>query len=176
MSLLRDETAAAHAEVEARYAAFMAAPAPHMRRFLTAQLIAFRALSAHDAGPARPGDAVLLSGVIADLTRDLGGQDGPDLPLGAPLCTDAVAYLTLGSRLGTEVIKRHLTAHGLQHPRAFDAPPPKAAWLAFRQRIDAMDPQEPAFATLLRDARTGFGFFATAATLTGFAPRREAAA
>ena len=168
MSRLRDETSTAHASVEASFAPFMAEPARHLTRFLSAQLTAMRALAAHMSPTDQPQEAAILGDLVAALAAELGHPRGPVLPVGLPLSADATAYLVLGSRLGTEVIKRHLATHDLPCPRAFSAPPPKAEWQSFRTRINALDADGAALDTLIHDAKRGFGFFRIAASLNGF--------
>lgn len=167
--LLRQATAADHAVVEAGFAPFMTDPRAHLTRFLAAQLIANRALAAHRAGPGLAAETAVLDDLIARLERDL-GPAGATLPApasGAAISADAVAYLVLGSRLGTELIKRHLAAHLIALPHAFRAAPSGTTWRAFGARIDAYDPGGRALNTLIRDARRGFSFFREAARLAG---------
>ncbi len=169
ISRLREATASAHHAVEDTFAAFMAAPAHHLTDFLAAQLCALTALRAQGPASATPEDDAILTALLADLSADLDGRPVPDLPRGPALQPEAVSYLTLGSRLGTEIIKRHLDAAGLPIPRAFRAGPPRAAWHAFRTRIDAIGADEAALDRLIGDARLGFALFGAAGRLHGFA-------
>ncbi|SIT03933.1 hypothetical protein SAMN05421759_11188 [Roseivivax lentus] len=165
---LREATQDAHRSVEECFAPFMAAPAPHLDRFMAAQLTALVALRAHGGPGVVSEDAALLDALIDDLSADLAGRVLPGLPQGRPLLPEAVSYLTLGSRLGTEVIKRRLTEARLAVPRAFAARPPSLAWQAFRTRIDGLEGDEVALSALIEDARRGFELFRAAAGLHGF--------
>ncbi|MHA7875579.1 heme oxygenase-like domain-containing protein [Roseivivax sp.] len=171
---LRSATGTAHDAVEAGFAPFMARPARHLTAFLRAQEAAFLALDAARAGPPLPEEAEVLAPMLAGLRADLADHPPLALPVPAPISPMATAYLTLGSRLGTEVIKRHLAAHGLPCPQAFRAAPPAEGWRAFRDRLAHWDPASPAFATLAEDARRGFALFSAAAQRAGLTPLQEA--
>ncbi|QFS83644.1 hypothetical protein FIU97_12795 [Roseivivax sp. THAF40] len=168
ISQLREATAAAHLSVEHVFADFMAAPGPYLTPFLAAQLTALTALRAHCARPAIEEDGEILDDLIQDLSNDLRGKVIPVLPVGRALDPEAVSYLTLGSRLGTEVIRRHLVHTGIRVPSAFGAGPPSLAWQAFRARINALEGEPAALDTVIQDACRGFSLFRAAAYLHGF--------
>jgi heme oxygenase len=104
--------------------------------------------------------------LLARLDRDLPGP-GPALPAfqGAALDPLAVDYLVLGSRLGTEVLRRHLAdaAPALPMPAYFRAPPATAEWRALCQHLDQINPESDRAARILFDAGRGFGIFTAAA-------------
>ncbi|QFT63837.1 hypothetical protein FIU91_12935 [Roseivivax sp. THAF30] len=171
---LRYATAAAHAEVETAFAAFMAAPARHLTEFLSAQHAAACALMRARSGPVLPEEGDLLEEFARELEAEIPAGRILTVTSPRPLCAEATAYLALGSRLGAEVIKRRLAEAGLPCPRAFEPTPPSLEWRAFRARIDRLDPDSRAFHRIVRDANAGFSVFATAAHAAFRAPMKEA--
>ncbi|MFD1343743.1 hypothetical protein [Litorisediminicola beolgyonensis] len=155
--------------MESLFSPFMDDPAPLMSRFLSAQLIAARALRRGRDGAPPAEEAATLSDMIAALEGDLGDAASrlPDIALPRPLDTLAVGYIVLGSRLGTEVLARRLTALALPLPLYFRLPPPGGAWTAFRARLDALVPDQPMAQRIATDAALGFDIYAASARLAG---------
>ncbi|WP_370208600.1 hypothetical protein [Pararhodobacter marinus] len=86
----------------------------------------------------------------------------PDAPLPAPrLHPDAVAYLVLGSQMGTEMMRRGLPED--QQTGYFGQEPDMAAWRAFCKRMGGIDSTTPEAARILSDANRAFAIFAAAA-------------
>ncbi|WP_353474586.1 hypothetical protein PVT71_21810 [Salipiger sp. H15] len=98
-----------------------------------------------------------LHDTMRALAQDLGPEPsvGPGRDL--PLHGDAVAYLLLGSQLGTAVLRR-----ALPEPATcgfFALPGDRIAWRAFCQRLSALPSRCPEAQRVLRDAIRAFSIF-----------------
>lgn len=140
-----------------------------MAQFLAAQLIAARALRRGRDGAPPPEEGMILPQMIAALEGDLGPAASglPEIALPRPLDTLAVAYLVLGSRLGTEVLARRVSSLNRPLPEYFRQPVPGAAWRMFRDRLDAMASDDAQASRIAADAALGFEIFTAAARLAG---------
>lgn len=161
---LRHATMPEHEAVEAAFAPLTADLAATLPVFLTAQRHAFRLLL--DACP--PGAALISDGTIKDLMDRLDRDLGPasQTPAAPPRLEPlAVDYLVLGSRLGTEVLRRDMQtrAPDVPLPAYFQAPPVSAEWRRLCAELDAVAPDGAEAARIEFDVRRGFGIFSSAA-------------
>lgn len=181
---LRRATRLEHDATEAVFQRFMADPAAHMSWFLSAQWAGLSALRdvAPSGGPSgtsaqqeqhqeyhrasTPLSHPLLQDLCDRLREDCSALGlhpvfMPALSLD-PLATD---YIVLGSRLGTEVIRRHLVSDGHHRlPSYFDAPDATPLWRRHCLALNDVQPETPRAARICADAKRGFALFARAAT------------
>ena len=169
LDLLRRETRGAHEATEALFAPFMTQPAAHLDMFLATHLLAFEAMRDARIGAELSEEAQCLPDMIARLRKDcdLRMLHLPEAPVLPPLPSAAVAYLVIGSRLGTEVIRRKLVAGGSDQPLpCYFAPQDTGpAWQALRARLTALRAASAAAIDICAVARTGFDAFVRADAL-----------
>ena len=120
-----------------------------------------------DAGQLSCAD--LLAKLIACLDADLVAAHAPVRavrPL-AGLDPLAVDYLILGSRLGTEVLRRQLlgTLPPAAIPAYFQLTPQPDLWRAHCAALDAIDPASARAARIVADTNAAFSLFLQAARL-----------
>jgi heme oxygenase len=170
LDLLRRQTRTAHDATEAQFAAFLSAPASHLDSFLLTHLLAFEALSKARIGPELPEENGCLPDMISRLRADcdIRGLAVAKAPIMLPLPSAAVAYLVIGSRLGTEVIRRKLIGvipeadlpqyfapQGANHDTAL-------AWQALRDRLGGIPADSVEATEICAGALRGFDAFAEA--------------
>ncbi|MFQ6551918.1 biliverdin-producing heme oxygenase [Aestuariibius insulae] len=130
------------------------------RAFLAIHYIALRGLQT-DAPQAMLGD------MIDALGTDLDAMGAPTLPTLAPLSVHTVAldYMLIGSRLGTQVLRKRwlaatdprVTANGCY----FALPAQGRAWGALTKALGAMNGSDERAAQIVADARALFLRFST---------------
>lgn len=166
---LRRETQASHMATETLFAAFLDAPERHLDFFLLTHLLAFEALQSARIGAPLSEEANCLPDMIARLRADCArrGRPAPAAPRLAPLPSEAVAYLVIGSRLGTEVIRRKLlkVAPEAGLPSYFVPHDTGPAWQSLRARLSAIPGDSPLADQICSGALRGFDAFALAADL-----------
>ncbi|MEN9061523.1 hypothetical protein [Ponticoccus litoralis] len=159
---LRRATAPQHEAAEAAFAPLTADLGQGLRGFLCAQRQAFATLAAAPS-PAQISHQITLD-LLDRLDRDLGPRtDAPQDP--PPLDPLAVDYLVLGSRLGTEVLRRRLLDEmpDVTLPMYFRAPPATAEWQRVCAALDGVTLNSAPAARIEIDVRRGFDIFAAAA-------------
>ncbi|WP_150297735.1 heme oxygenase-like domain-containing protein [Salipiger aestuarii] len=163
---LRLATRAAHDDSEVLFLRFTDSPGDTMRWFLAAQRAALAAIcdSTEPARMAsRPLARALLTRLDADLSA-LGGDARPVVPARTlhPMAAD---YLVLGSRLGTEVLRRALigSAPPVPVPSYFHACHGPAMWRDHCALLNAVDPASDLAGDLTRDVIAGYDLFHAAA-------------
>ncbi len=114
----------------------------------------------------------LVGELLARLDDDLGADAGgagravhPAPPLARPLDPIAADYLVLGSRLGTEVLRRELMAQTppVAIPSYFLACPAPQMWRGHCTLLDSIAPTSEQAEHLIRDVIAGYGVFRAAA-------------
>ncbi|MWD26381.1 hypothetical protein E0K89_002710 [Aquicoccus sp. SCR17] len=167
---LRSFTRDSHERLDARLARYDLTDPEDRQRFCAIQ---YRGFS--DLGDACGWDAAEATSALRDIHAALAVELGLPVsrssdPSTRPLHPDAVAYVTLGSQLGTEAMKRAMPEE--QRRGAFGLAPDSDAWRAFRTRI-AEDPgDEASRQRILDDARAAFDIF-LAASGTDFSRENE---
>ncbi|MBN7783774.1 hypothetical protein JYP51_02515 [Ponticoccus gilvus] len=161
---LRRATAPQHEAAEAAFAPLTADLGQGLRGFLCAQRQAFATLVAARVPAAAQISRQITLDLLDRLDRDLGPRtDTPQDP--PPLDPLAVDYLVLGSRLGTEVLRRRLLDEmpDVTLPMYFRAPPATAEWQRVCAALDRVALNSAHAARLEIDVRRGFDIFAAAA-------------
>lgn len=161
---LRHSTAAEHEAVERAFDPLTANLHSTLSAFLSAQRSAFAAL---DSASGR-SDRLISRGVIDDLLerldRDLGPM-GRATPAPPKMELMAVDYLVLGSRLGTEVLRRDLMKRigdaGL--PDYFGGAPVTGEWRQLCAELDRIGRDSAEARNITFDVCRGFGIFCAAA-------------
>ncbi|WP_293572759.1 hypothetical protein [Phaeobacter sp.] len=166
---LRQATRIDHDRSELAFAAFHRDPAQHLDWFLACQLSALEALSA-TCPPERMHSAALLQELIAALYQDCEARNQTvvALPQSAqPALTGlAVDYLVLGSRLGTEVLRRRLTQQ-VPHsplPLYFSQRDHGPIWKDTCAALDKVATNSSTAKSIVEDSKAGFRLFHDAAT------------
>ncbi|PRY85599.1 hypothetical protein [Donghicola tyrosinivorans] len=167
LTRLREQTGATHEALDQLFAPFQRDPATYLNHFLAVQLAGFSALLA--ACPDCDAQvAAMLRNAKSALAQDVADRACfvPQLPAPSSLHPLAVAYLVIGSRLGTEVLRRRLTDAGVAPmPRYFTPEPYQADWRQLCATLRAT-PADGALAdSVVQDVLTGFNLFTLAATL-----------
>ncbi|WP_252737506.1 hypothetical protein [Citreicella sp. C3M06] len=158
--LLRVQTKAAHDTAEAVFSRFINDPRAGLAWFLAAQHAAFAALQ-HGAQT-----GALLSDLTARLESDLADLGRvPVAVRGVDIDPLAVDYLVLGSRLGTEVLRRRLMAETppMPIPSYFLACAAPGLWRQHCACLDAIAPDSPRARHLTIDVIAGYELFRRAA-------------
>ncbi|MEY8883365.1 biliverdin-producing heme oxygenase [Donghicola sp. XS_ASV15] len=166
---LRDESRSAHEALDQSFLPFQKNPAEHLKPFLAAQMAGLTALStAVRTSPDRE-TLGLISEMLDRLEQDCRhyGLSVPVVRHKRELHPVALSYLVIGSRLGTEVLRRKLMESELDHVPLYFAPQEyKAIWRELCLRLGAM----PAIGAEAEDICTsviaGFELFQEAETLT----------
>lgn len=169
--VLRRSSRAAHDAAETRFAKFNDDPGLYLDWFLAAQRSGLAALQmARDPGVSCLS-AVVLEDLIERLDFDLAVRGVqpvatlPDRGQGDPMQPLAVDYLVLGSRLGTEVLRRRLErqAPDGRMPTYFLAPASTDLWKRHCAHLDALDPDCAEAHFVMADVQQGFALFDKAA-------------
>ncbi|WP_200809626.1 hypothetical protein [Aquimixticola soesokkakensis] len=164
---LRRETAVQHAQTEDAFAPFMADPQPHLAWFLAAQRAGLVAVFDSREVASTPGCTALMAQLTDRLDADLAqlGARCVATPPDSGLDPLAVDYLVLGSRLGTEVMRRQLWPQdtGALPPSYFLGGDARDLWRAHCSALDAIAPQSPRAERVIFDSRRGFALFHRAA-------------
>lgn len=163
---LRNASHPAHDAAELTFAPFLADPQRELPWFLATQWSALRTLQV-----SAPQGSLLSAGILQDLLRRLDAdladlRIAPPSPEAArPLDPLAVDYLVLGSRHGTEVLRRRLFGSPDSPPARgyFTKDRDPGAWQALCAALDRVDPDSPRAARILFDTASGFDLFAKAA-------------
>ena len=146
----------------------MAAPERHLSWFLATQYAALGALLA-----SRPVEAermlsgLLLTELVGRLRFDLEnrGVIAPAIT-GAktPLDSVAIDYLVLGSRLGTETMRRRLFAHHQREaiPQYFLIGTMPELWQRHCAELNSIDVGSDRATAVVQDTKAGFAIFAHA--------------
>lgn len=167
--LLRQSTAETHERTEAVFACFLDAPQEYLTGYLAAQRSALGAMQAKSDSAAPPRCFDILNDLLARLDHDLPHTHLPPMFADSlsPLDPLAVDYLVLGSRMGTEVIRRRCfpTAELNDIPTYFTQASHADIWHAHCADLDSLDPLSDRAARVLRDAEVGFRIFHRAASL-----------
>ena len=166
---IRRDTKSEHDALEAQFAPFMTAPERHLSWFLATQYAALGALLA-----SRPVEAermlsgLLLTELVGRLRFDLEnrGVIAPAIK-SADESLDGVAidYLVLGSRLGTETMRRRLFADHQREaiPQYFLIGTMPELWQRHCAELNNIDVGSDRAATVVQDTKAGFAIFARAA-------------
>lgn len=166
--VIRRDTKSEHDALEAQFAPFMAAPERHLSWFLATQYAALGALLA-----SRPVEAermlsgLLLTELVGRLRFDLEnrGVIAPAIT-GAktPLDSVAIDYLVLGSRLGTETMRRRLFAHHQREaiPQYFLIGTMPELWQRHCAELNGIDVGSDRATAVVQDTKAGFAIFAHA--------------
>lgn len=171
---LRDATLTEHGATEELFAPFLNAPDDRLYWYLGAQRAALAAISrqpqgADEPGSAKPGSDAVIKDLIHRLDRDLAhaGRVVTSLQAGKTLHPRAIDYVVLGSRLGTEVIRRDIfrDRHSSEIPLYFQSPPRPDLWRGLCRALDQIDPNSDLARAITDDVRSGFELFSQAATL-----------
>lgn len=166
---IRRDTKPEHDALEAQFAPFMAAPERHLSWFLATQYAALGALLA-----SRPLSAegmisgLLLTELVGRLRFDLEnrGVIAPAIKSAdETLDPMAIDYLVLGSRLGTETMRRRLFADHQREaiPQYFLIGTMPELWQRHCAELNAIDAGSVRAAKVIHDTKSGFALFARAA-------------
>ncbi len=166
---LRVETHAAHEALDHLFTPFQKAPLEHLGPFLAAQMAGLTALSSAAQVPHDPDTLILLSETLDRLEQDCRhyALTVPVLRHPRKLHPLAVAYLVIGSRLGTEVLRRKLLQQGMTRMPLYFAPQDyKNAWQGLCARLQAMSGNDPQADDICRSVIAGFQLFQDAEART----------
>ena len=165
-SQLRVKTRPEHDATECLFDPFLRDPMPKLGWYLAAQRAGLAALFT-DQNP----DDVLCGALVPDLIdrldhdlHQMGWQCHP-VETSGPIDPTACDYLVLGSRLGTEVIRRNIFGSGAHQtvPSYFQAPFDTNLWRVHCATLDQIDPTTKRADHIIIDVRRGFEVFETAA-------------
>ncbi len=169
---LRQDLASDHAKLDAAFAPLDLRQAADFKVFLGAQRLAFAAIDPGPAGAGNRVDAALIDRLVSALDRDL-DRLGATLP--APLRRLAVMpglaldYVVLGSRLGTQMLRRQWQTSKDPAVLAADAymalPPMTEAWRGFCDRAGRLPADGADAARAVQQSRALFDLFGAAQTL-----------
>ncbi|MBT9386471.1 biliverdin-producing heme oxygenase [Pseudooceanicola sp. CBS1P-1] len=162
---LRLATHSSHDQTETLFAPFQADMTGRLGWFLAAQRSGLGALA--QGLPADDPARILPDRLCRILDADLAALDQPWTPLPAPVSCDplAVRYIVLGSRLGTELLRRRLAQHlpDTRIPGYFAPADHGRAWSTLCAELDAIDPASEQALRLIDQACTAFDLFRRAA-------------
>lgn len=161
---IRNDTRLDHARVEQSFDHVLQDPHANLNEFLRAQQAAVLALCNRTID----NRALLSRDIIVDLLRRLFSDVGPGSTqgqAGQPLHPVAIDYIVLGSRLGTEVIRRRLVKAepNIAVPRYFLAAPVGPVWQRHCAVLDQMAARSPEADRIVADAMEAFRIFERAA-------------
>lgn len=153
---LRNATSGPHQRLDVELSRLDLADDQDRRAFCMVQRRGFSRL-AEACGWDAAEATTALRDTLEALDDDLGSApaSGPGLDL--PLHRDAVAYLMLGSQLGTAVLRRRLPEPPLRGFFALTGD--RGAWRAFCQRLATQPVDGPEAQRVLRDAIRAFSIF-----------------
>ncbi|SPF78172.1 hypothetical protein [Pseudoprimorskyibacter insulae] len=160
-TILRTKTRHAHDKAELSFARFRADAKRNLGWFLASQRAGLGALRASGIGVSTDLRARLLIRLDADLIV----HNRPLIPVRAAQELDplAVDYIILGSRLGTEVLRRQVFQSGDAIPLYFQTGPEPQLWRTLCDDLALIDPGSARASAILRDTRTAFDIFEHAA-------------
>ncbi|OUD08584.1 hypothetical protein BVC71_13585 [Marivivens niveibacter] len=145
---------------------FLNDPDSNLGWYLAAQRAGLSALF-RDQKPEQALCAELVPDLIDRLDHDLQQMGRRSYAVVTPGPIDPVAcdYLVLGSRLGTEVIRRKLFASAERKtvPSYFQTVSDTNLWREHCAILDQIDPTTARARTIIKDVRRGFRIFETAA-------------
>lgn len=153
---LRSATAGPHRRLDAQLSRLDLASSDDRRAFCEVQRRGFTRLGAACGWDAAEA-ATALRDTLKALDEDLGPQPLPGPGLDLPLHGDAVAYLLLGSQLGTAVLRRTLPEPPTRGFFALTGD--RVAWRAFCLRLGAQPDDSAESRRVLRDAIRAFSIF-----------------
>ncbi|MCI5038611.1 MAG: biliverdin-producing heme oxygenase [Donghicola eburneus] len=159
---LRAETHAVHEELDHLFTPFQDAPLDHLGSFLAAQMAGLTALSTAARVPHDENTLILLSETLDRLEQDCRYYElsVPVLRHKRDLHPLAVAYLVIGSRMGTEVLRRNLIKHGIERvPLYFTPQDYKHAWQDLCARLQGMESCGPEADDICTSVIAGFHLF-----------------
>ena len=157
---LRSQTRPAHEALDNRISPLNLLIAERREAFCRVHRLGFATLGRACDGNASEATPSLHR-IMATLDEALANVPA-DAPLPAPILhPDAVAYLVLGSQMGTEMMRRGLPED--QQTGYFGQDPDMTAWRAFCARMGAMDSTTPEAQRILSDANRAFAIFTAAA-------------
>lgn len=161
---IRNDTGPEHARVELRFDNVFHDPHARLNDFLRVQQEALLALCRRAAD----NKSLLSREIIVDLLMRLFADVGPGPTqgqAGQPLHPVAIDYIVLGSRLGTEVIRRRLVKADpdIAMPSYFLAPPVGPVWQRHCAGLDSMAARSPEADRIVADATEAFKIFDRAA-------------
>ena len=166
---LRQATRPAHDRTEAMFADFLDDPVSLMDDYLTAQRVGIAALVMARSEGFGPSHRTIYERILRDLDADCADRDlhPPVLMHDLRLHPVAVDYILLGSRLGTEVIRRRLVEAGIDPvPRHFRKSVDATPWRLVCDRLDHIGLGTPLAEAVTADVATGFDLFARAVHMT----------
>ncbi|WP_236638307.1 heme oxygenase-like domain-containing protein [Mangrovicoccus ximenensis] len=174
---LRVSTQVQHQRTETAFAAFTEAMPGRLTWFLAAQRAGLAALLESCDAPdlaSRHMIADLLRRLDADLAGRGARHEGV-APAG-PLDPLAVDYIVLGSRLGTEVMRRALAQRlsPQEMPTYFAAPDARPLWKAHCAELEEIWPDSDRAGQIIADAELGFELFQLAAGVQDTVAERAA--
>ena len=164
--MLRHDSRQAHDAAEESFRPFLESPERHLGWFLSTQGAALGALR-EGCGPA-PG--VLSGAVLSDLLKRLAAdlaamrRETASISPSRPLDPLDVDYLVLGSRLGSETMRRSFYGNGQATPAFFRAGPLPLLWRRHCDMLDAVEPGSDRGTRITDDTLAGFALFEQAAT------------
>ena len=153
---LRSSTSAAHTRLDTALSRFDLSVPTGRRAFSRVQLRGFTRLSDACDDHAAEGTQALRD-TLAALTDEASEDVSASVGATKRLHPDAVAYVTLGSQLGTSVLRKGLAEE--ERNGLFGLTPDKAAWRAFCQRMRDTPPDDATAAQVREDAIRAFDIF-----------------
>ena len=161
---LRLDTRLWHEEVDRAYSGFDLRHPSSLAGFLRANLSALRSIDCHP-GPQADAARLLRDEMATALEADLRHLGGPQPDAAVPVRFDATAvlYVLLGSRIGTQVLRRRwlgsTDAAVLGAGRYFAMPQRTGDWRDLCVRLAGASAHDPAAETIVRDACDLFGLY-----------------
>ena len=163
---LRNSTRPEHDATECLFDPFLNDPVPKLGWYLAAQRSGLAALFAGQE-PVAVLCATIVPNLINRLDHDLHQMGLHHIPVETFGAIDPIAcdYLVLGSRLGTEVIRRKIFGSATNHmiPTYFQADFDTNLWRVHCSVLDQIDPTTPRAQQIINDVKRGFNLFETAA-------------
>ena len=163
---LRTQTRPEHDATEAMFEPFLRDPARKLGWYLSAQRSGLAAICTQPAAK-HALCAEIVPDLIARLDHDLAdmGRSAVDIPTEWDIAPVACDYIVLGSRLGTEVIRRRIYGpnSNANIPTYFQTPVRPDLWRAHCDTLDHIDPMSEKATQIIIDARRGFDLFKRAA-------------
>lgn len=166
---LRRDTKTEHDALEAQFLPFMTTPERHLSWFLATQYAALGALLAsRPVAAERMLCGLLLTELVGRLRFDLENRGVIAPAITTPnqsLDTVAIDYLVLGSRLGTETMRRKLFADHQREaiPQYFLIGTMPELWQRHCAELNAIDVGSDRATAVIQDTKAGFALFARAA-------------
>lgn len=168
LTRLRRDTKEVHETLDRESLPFQSDPASHLTWFLAAQMSGLTALSSAAQVPHDPDTLTLLSEVLDRLDHDCKrlSLSVPVVRVRGQIHPDALAYLVIGSRLGTEVLRRKLDEANISEiPAYFTRQDYRHAWQNLCARLEAQPGAGKAADDVAQSALIGFRVFQDAIAL-----------